>query len=69
MTAKPADVGGRGRTIADYPSLRPNYSERWWTALDGSPAVFKTVCGASMDVRPRSCLFANVHCIDPDDSQ
>ena len=61
LTAKPTDVCGRGRTIMDCRGQRSNLGGRLWTSTDGSPAVFKTVWGASTDVHPSSPTSASVH--------
>src|ERR1700674_4457724 len=44
--AKPADDCGRRRTTTEGRHSRLNLRGRCWTAADGSPAVFQTVCGA-----------------------
>jgi len=45
MTANTAHIGEERRTILESEGARPNYSEHQWMSADGSPAVFKTVCG------------------------
>ena len=45
MTAKPADLSGRGRKIMDSRRCSPNLGGSRWTAVDARPAVFKIVAG------------------------
>jgi hypothetical protein len=59
VTAKLADLSGPAHTIVDSPGLRPNFDERYWTVLDGGPAVFKTVCGALLR-RPGWVRFPSI---------
>jgi len=44
-TANSTDKGGRRWTILESEGARLNSSGPPWTAVDGSAAVFKTVCG------------------------
>ena len=46
MTAKDMDDYARLRTFTDRLPGRSNWRERLRISVDGSPAVFKTVCGA-----------------------
>jgi len=59
MTAKTADVCGRGRIVADDRCLRLIFSVCWRTVLDDRPAVFKTVCGALLR-RPGWVRFPSI---------
>ncbi len=59
MTAKVADYSGRQRTIADGDLSPPNLCVQLWMSLDGTPAVFKTVCGAPM-TRPGWVRFPSI---------
>ena len=45
MTANIPNLGGRGRTNAEYGRLVPISDGRWRTLADAGPAVFKTACG------------------------
>jgi hypothetical protein len=45
MTANLTDAGGQRRTILESEGARSNRSGSLWTPVDGSHAVFKTVCG------------------------
>jgi hypothetical protein len=45
MTANLTDAGGQRRTILESDGARSNRSGSLWTPVDGSHAVFKTVCG------------------------
>jgi hypothetical protein len=59
MTAKPVDDYGRRRTITNCRSQESNLGGRWWTVVDISPTVFKTVCGALLR-RPEWVRFPSI---------
>ncbi len=58
-TANLPDRGGQRRTILECPSARSNRREPLWTLADGSPAIFKTVCGALLR-RPGWVRFPSI---------
>jgi hypothetical protein len=58
-TANSAHGCGQGRTILESERPLPNCSKPQWIAVDCSPAVFKTVCGALLR-RPGWVRFPSI---------
>jgi hypothetical protein len=56
-----SQLGARTRTTVDGPGLSTLMTEHRRMPVDAAPAVFKTVCGASVDVHSSSSSFADVH--------
>jgi len=65
-TANLAHTGGQARTIVESEGARLNSSGPPWTAVDGGPAVFKTVCGALLR-RPGWVRFPSIPAISRPD--
>ena len=58
-TANLTDTGGQRRMIMESEGAQSNRSGPQWRPGDGSPAVFKTVCGALMR-RPGWVRFPSI---------